>query len=129
MVPYEEVLNYLKPGALITFKTYKLDRHENRKLVMAFNNVGVYKVIPANYTLTRLEMEDIYSDDLTDEEYLQLSKQNCFRFVIVTAMENNYLKYTVIQFNKDYYLTGLQEIVFPNLNLDTKYVKRIPIRL
>lgn len=129
MIPYEEVLTHLIPGSLITFKEYKLDRHENRKLVYSIERVGVYKVIPANTTLTKAELDNLFSTELSEEDYLQLAKQNCFRFVVITAVQDNNFEYTVISFTKDYYNTGLQEISFPNLDLDTKFVKRIPIRV
>ena len=146
MISYEEVILYLVTGEVITFKQYKLDLHENRKLMFSAQNVLIHAVIPPNSTLTRNQMDEFYGTHLTNEDYLQLAQMNCIRIIIATGVnEYNKVTYKVINFTKDYYNTGLQEISFFNKEVDTKFVpykkvsnkpkqnsskpKRIPIKI
>lgn len=112
---YEECVEQIREGSVIEFKEYTLDRHERRHLAMHIEQTVVYKILPQNVTISREVLEEIYGTDLETEDYLQLSCMNCQRYVLSLGINSDgEMDIKVICLNKDYYNTGLQEVIVSN---------------
>lgn len=109
---YEECVEQIREGSVIEFNEYTLDRHERKHLAMHIEPTVVYKILPQNVTIGREVLEEIYGTDLETEDYLQLSCINCQRYVLSLGINSDgEMDIKVICLNKDYYNTGLQEII------------------
>lgn len=113
---FEKCVESIHKGSVINFKEYVLNRHEKRRLTFSIENGVVQDVLPANTKLPREVLEMYYGTELDDLDYLQLSLMNCPRIVVGLdfSQEENKLNIKVIVLNKDFYLTGLQEIEVTN---------------
>lgn len=112
---FEECVQALREGSVITFKEYILDRHERKQLTIEINDGVVQTVFPANERLSRETLNQYYGTELSDVDYLQLSQMNCPRIVVGLGLnQNNELNIKILVLNKDFYNTGLQEIAITN---------------
>ena len=112
---YSEFLDYIRPGMVIRFKEFTLDRHERKKLAFEIAEVLVHDIIPANQPMSKDLMIKYYGDGLEDITYLQLSSMNCTRIVLIVGTnEESQPLYKVIALNQDFYNLGLQEIEVVN---------------
>ena len=112
---FEECIQSLHEGSVITFKEYTLNRHEKKQLTLEIDDGVVQTVFPANERLSRETLEQYYGTELDDVDYLQLSLMNCPRVVVGLGLnQNNELNIKILVLNKDFYNTGLQEITITN---------------
>ena len=119
MLSFEECIESIHAGSVISFREYVLDRHERKQLSLSISDGVVQTVFPANQQLSRETLEQYYGIELDDVDYLQLSQMNCPRVVINLGLnQNNEIDIKILVLNKDFYNTGLQEITVTNeLNL------------
>lgn len=76
----------LTQGKYIRLEEYEYDRHENKRLKKSTEGL-VQEVIPPNQPLNRLDLERLYGQDLTDEEYLVLSTSSGYRLVLTEEVD------------------------------------------
>lgn len=112
---FEECIQSLREGSVITYKEYTYDRHQRKKLSLSIEDGIVQTVFPANETLSREVLEQYYGKELEDMEYLQLATMNCPRVVVGLGLnENNEMNVKILILNKDFYDMGLQELTITN---------------
>lgn len=112
---FDECIQSIHKGSVITFKEYTLNRHERKKLTLEIENGVVQEVFPANEKLSREVLEKYYGDGLDEIDYLQLSQMNCPRLVVGLGInQNNEMDIKVLILNKDFYNMGLQELEVTN---------------
>ena len=125
---FEECVDSIHEGSVISFKEYTYDRHERKKLTLSIEDVMVVAVLPANKTLSREVLVQYYGDDLDDLTYMQLATMNCPRVVVNLGInQNNEMNIKVLVLNQDFYNMGLQEVkitneVDPNNLVEPNYV-------
>lgn len=112
---FEECIQSLHEGSVISFKEYTYDRHERKKLALSIEDGVVQRVFPANETLSRDVLEQYYGNELEDVDYLQLATMSCPRVVVELGInENNEMNVKILVLNKDFYNMGLQELTITN---------------
>ena len=112
---FEECIQSLHEGSVISFKEYTYDRHERKKLALSIEDGVVQGVFPANETLSRDVLEQYYGNELEDVDYLQLATMSCPRVVVGLGInENNEMNVKILVLNKDFYNMGLQELTITN---------------
>lgn len=115
MVAFEECIQSIKEGSVVSFKEYTLDRHEQKHLSLSIEGAVVQRVFQANENLNRDTLVEYYGEDLSDTDYLQLSCMNCPRVALGLGLdEDGQLKIKVVILNKDFYTMGSQEITVIN---------------
>lgn len=115
MVSFEDCVQSIKEGSVVTFKEYTLDRHEQKHLSLSIDGAVVQRVFQANENLNKDTLMEIYGENLSDTDYLQLSCMNCPRIVLGLGLdEDGQLKIKVVILNKDFYNMGSQEITVIN---------------
>lgn len=109
-VEYSQV-NILQPEDIVTYKQYKLDRHEKLKLTHLYENVRLSAVIPAGTKLDRSELEVYVGANKTEQEYLSLSESSFTRLVLRYDDETiQKVQYYLIELNPYFMETGQQEL-------------------
>lgn len=112
---FDECVQSIHKGSVISFKEYTLDRHERKRLSLNIDEATVQEVFPANETLSREVLEQYYGTELEEQDYLQLSCMNCPRFVVSLGVsEENIMDIKILILNRDFYNMGHQEIVVTN---------------
>ena len=112
---FEECVNSIHKGSVISFKEYVLNRHEKKQLTLSIDYGVVQAIFPANEKLSRDVLEQYYGTDLDDVDYLQLSEMNCPRIVVGLGLNSmGAMDIKVLILNKDFYNMGLQEISITN---------------
>lgn len=112
---FEECVESIHEGSVVTFKEYVYDRHERKRLSLSIEDGIVQEIFPANTTLSRETLEKYYGEELDDIDYLQLSNMNCTRVVISLGLNQfSEMNVKIIILNKDFYNTGLQEVEITN---------------
>lgn len=112
---FDECVQSIRKGSVISFKEYTLDRHERKRLSLNIDGAIVQEVFPANETLSREVLEQYYGAELEEQDYLQLSCMNCPRFVVSLGVsEENVMDIKILILNRDFYNMGHQEIVVTN---------------
>lgn len=112
---FDECVQSIRKGSVISFKEYTLDRHERKRLSLNIEGAIVQEVFPANETLSRDVLEQYYGTELEEQDYLQLSCMNCPRFVVSLGVsEENVMNIKILILNRDFYNMGHQEITVTN---------------
>ena len=112
---FDECVQSIRKGSVISFKEYTLDRHERKRLSLNIDGAIVQEVFPANETLSREVLEQYYGTELEEQDYLQLSCMNCPRFVVSLGIsEENVMDIKILILNRDFYNMGHQEITVTN---------------
>lgn len=112
---FDECVQSIRKGSVISFKEYTLDRHERKRLSLNIDGAVVQEIFPANETLSRETLEQYYGTELSEQDYLQLSCMNSPRFVVSLGIsENNVMDIKIIILNCDFYNMGHQEITVTN---------------
>ena len=112
---FDECIQSVHKGSVISFKEYTLNRHERKVLTLEINDGVVQEVFPANMKLNRETLEKYYGDGLDEIDYLQLSQVNCPRIVVGLGLnQNNEMDVKILILNKDFYNMGLQELEVTN---------------
>lgn len=112
---FDECVQSIHKGSVISFKEYTLDRHERKHLSLDIDGAIVQEVFPANETLSREVLEQYYGTELAEQDYLQLSCMNCPRFVVSLGIsEENVMDIKILVLNRDFYNMGHQEIKATN---------------
>lgn len=112
---FEECIESIHEGSVIDFKEYSLNRHDKKILSFEIDGGLVQKIMPANTPFSREFLEQYYGNELDSQDYLQLSMMNCPRFVVSLGFnQDNELNIKIITLNKDFYNTGLQELIVTN---------------
>lgn len=112
---FDECVQSIRKGSVISFKEYTLDRHERKRLSLNIDGAIVQEVFPANETLSRDVLEQYYGTELEEQDYLQLSCMNCPRFVVSLGIsEENVMDIKILILNRDFYNMGHQEITVTN---------------
>lgn len=112
---YEECLQQLQEGSVVTFREYVFDRHQRRKLSMEIQDGIVKEVWKANQTLPRDVLTTYYGEELEDITYMQLATSSDLRIVISLGVDVNGVENVkIVTVNKDFYNTGLQELEVTN---------------
>ena len=112
---FDECVQSIHKGSVISFKEYTLDRHERKRLSLNIDGAIVQEVFPANETLSREVLEQYYGTELDEQDYLQLSCMNCPRFVVSLGIsEENVMDIKILILNRDFFNTGHQEVTVTN---------------
>lgn len=112
---FEECIESIHEGSVISFSEYTYDRHERKKLTLSIKDVVVAAVFPANVTLPRDTLIQYYGEELEDLEYMQLATMSCPRIVVNLGLnENQEMNIKILVLNQDFYNMGLQEITITN---------------
>lgn len=112
---FDECVQSIRKGSVISFKEYTLDRHERKHLSLDIEGAVIQEVFPANETLSREVLEQYYGTELAEQDYLQLSCMNCPRFVVSLGIsEENVMNIKILVLNRDFYNMGHQEITVTN---------------
>lgn len=113
---FDECVQSIHKGSVVSFKEYSLDRHERKHLSLSIDGAVVHEVFPANEKLSRDVLEQYYGEELEEQDYLQLSQMNCPRVVLNLGMseDNSSMNIKIIVLNSDFYSTGLQEVSVTN---------------
>lgn len=112
---FDECVQSIRKGSVISFKEYTLDRHERKRLSLNIDGAVVQEVFPANETLSRETLEQYYGTELSEQDYLQLSCMNSPRLVLSLGIsEDNVMDIKIIILNCDFYNMGHQEVVVTN---------------
>lgn len=112
---FDECIQSIHKGSVISFKEYTLDRHERKHLALNIEGAVVQEVFPANEALPREVLEQFYGTELAEQDYLQLSCMNCPRFVVSLGIsEENVMDIKILVLNRDFYNMGHQEIAITN---------------
>ena len=112
---FDECVQSIRKGSVISFKEYTLDRHERKRLSLNIDGAIVQEVFPANETLSREVLEQYYGTELDEQDYLQLSCMNCPRFVVSLGIsEENVMDIKILILNRDFFNMGHQEVTVTN---------------
>lgn len=112
---FDECVQSIRKGSVISFKEYTLDRHERKRLSLNIDGAIVQEVFPANETLSREVLEQYYGTELEEQDYLQLSCMNCPRFVVSLGIsEENVMDIKILILNRDFFNMGHQEVTVTN---------------
>lgn len=112
---FDECVQSIRKGSVISFKEYTLDRHERKHLSLEVDGAVVQEIFPANETLSREILEQYYGTELAEQDYLQLSCMNSPRFVVSLGItEENVMNIKILVVNRDFYNMGHQEITVTN---------------
>lgn len=112
---FDECVQSIRKGSVISFKEYTLDRHERKRLSLNIDGAIVQEVFPANETLSREVLEQYYGAELDEQDYLQLSCMNCPRFVVSLGIsEENVMDIKILILNRDFFNMGHQEVTVTN---------------
>lgn len=112
---FDECVQSIRKGSVISFKEYTLDRHERKRLSLNIDGAVVQEVFPENETLSREVLEQYYGTELAEQDYLQLSCMNCPRFVISLGVsQENVMDIKILVLNRDFYNMGHQEMTVTN---------------
>lgn len=112
---FDECVQSIRKGSVISFKEYTLDRHERKCLSLNIDGAIVQEVFPANETLSREVLEQYYGTELEEQDYLQLSCMNCPRFVVSLGIsEENVMDIKILILNRDFFNMGHQEVTVTN---------------
>ena len=112
---FDECVQSIRKGSVISFKEYTLDRHERKRLSLNIDGAIVQEVFPANETLSREVLEQYYGTELEEQDYLQLSCMNCPRFVVSLGIsEENVMNIKILILNRDFFNMGHQEVTVTN---------------
>ena len=112
---FDECIQSIHKGSVISFKEYTLDRHERKHLALNIEGAVVQEVFSADEALPREVLEQFYGTELAEQDYLQLSCMNCPRFVVSLGIsEENVMDIKILVLNRDFYNMGHQEIVITN---------------
>ena len=123
MSDFDNLVNSIKEGSVVSYREFTLDRHERKKEVLCIEDSIVQAVFPANVSLDRATLEMYYGKDISDMEAMALSIVNCPRIVLGLGVNSyNELDIKVITLNQDFFNLGLQELIVTNeldpVNLD-----------
>ena len=111
MLSYTQLTSQITAGSVVSFTEYSLDRRERKHVTLSIDHALVHEVIPANIPIGRAALEEYYGDNLSDQDYLQLSCVNCVRYVLLVGVDElDKPEYKPIFFNQDYYELGLQTL-------------------
>lgn len=112
---FDECVQSIRKGSVISFKEYTLDRHERKRLSLNIDGAIVQEVFPADETLSREVLEQYYGTELEEQDYLQLSCMNCPRFVVSLGIsEENVMDIKILILNRDFFNMGHQEVTVTN---------------
>lgn len=112
---FDECVQSIRKGSVISFKEYTLDRHERKRLSLNIDGAIIQEVFPANETLSREVLEQYYGTELEEQDYLQLSCMNCPRFVVSLGIsEENVMDIKILILNRDFFNMGHQEVTVTN---------------
>lgn len=126
---FDECVQSIHKGSVISFREYTLDRHERRQLSLDIEGAVVQEVFPACETLSRETMEQYYGAELDEQDYLQLSCMNSPRIVISLGVSaDNVMDIKIVVLNRDFYNMGhqtvevLNELAPENVDFEPNYV-------
>lgn len=126
---FDECVQSIRQGSVISFKEYTLDRHEHKHLSLDIDGAVVQEVFPANETLSRDVLEQYYGTELEEQDYLQLSCLNSPRLVVSLGISaENVMDIKIIILNRDFYNMGHQELTVinelspENMNYEPNYL-------
>lgn len=112
---FDEVIQSIHKGSVISFKEYTLDRHERKHLSISIDGGVVQDVLPANETVSRDVLEQYYGVELSEQDYLQLSWMNSPRVVVSLGItQEGVMNIKILTLNRDFYNMGHQEIEITN---------------
>lgn len=112
---FEECIQSIHEGSVIDFQEYYMDRHEKKHLSLEILGAMVQRVFAADEELSRETLEQYYGTELSDQDYLQLSRMNCPRIVVALGVkEDNTMDIKILTVIKDFYKTELQKITVTN---------------
>ena len=108
---YNTLTQQLQEGDIINFKEFHSDRHDRKRLVLDINGAIIKEVFPANESINREKLVEIYGEELSDLDYLALSTCNSLRLLLNLGFnQDNEMNVKMVTVNKDFYQMGYQVI-------------------
>lgn len=108
---YENIQEVVRPGGLITFTEYKLDRHQRRKPTAHVEGAPVEAVIGEGESLSRDQI-DTYYGEVSDQDARVLSSTPYTRIVIQVKDAYDRPVLTVLNLAKLFMDSGLQIVEY-----------------
>lgn len=111
MLEYKDICEVVRPGGLITFSEYTLDRHQRRKPTACVEKAPVEAVIPAGEALNREQIVAYYGE-VDDHDALVLASAPYPRIVLQVADSRGQSTLKVIGLVEAYMGQNLQELEY-----------------
>lgn len=111
LLGYNDICEVVRPGGLITFTEYKLDRHQRRKPTVQVIDAPVETVIPPREAISRDQIAAFYGE-VSDQDACVLASVPYIRLVIQVQDERNQPVFKVIGISSVFMGQGLQILEF-----------------
>lgn len=120
MVRYKDICEVVRPGGLITFNEYTLDRHQRRKPTAHVEKAPVEAVIPAKEALNRDQIAAYYGE-VSDQDALVMASVPYTRIVIQVADDRGQPALKVIGLVEVYMGQNLQELEYEEATMPSMF--------